>query len=180
MSVSNDSPISISLLRQGYKQLANNLGNLQMRVLKMVDKNLAGAVPADIPLLPEDEALLNKIATDFNSVYQKDIQLSTAIELAGKIMESSMAVNAYFANNTPWVLAKDSTQEVRFKQVIYTTLDALHLIATALYPLMPNSSKAILASLGVSLDTVQAEFKVKGLPMGQVKVPDPLFPFLPE
>ena len=177
MSVSNDSPISISLLRQGYKQLANNLGNLQMRVLKMVDKNLAGAVPADIPLLPEDESLLNKIVTDFNAVYQKDIQLSTAIELAGNIMESSMAVNAYFANNTPWVLAKDPTQEVRFKQVIYTTLDALHLIATALYPLMPNSSKAILSSLGVSVDSVQAEFKVKGLPMGQINVPDPLFPF---
>ena len=180
MSISNDSPISIALLKQGYKQLANNLGNLQMRVLKMVDKNLAGAVPADTTLLPEDETLLEKIASDFDAIYKKDIQLSTAIELAGKIMEASMAVNAYFANNTPWVLAKDATQEVRFKQVIYTTLDALSLIAKALYPLMPNSSKAILSSLGVNDEVVLANFKAKGLPSGQIKVPEPLFPFLPE
>lgn len=180
MSANSDSPISISLLKQGYKLLANNLGNLQMRVLKMVDKNLGGSVPADVTLADEDIKLLTQLADDFTATYKKDISLETAIELAEKIMSSSNAVNAYFAGNTPWVLAKDSTQTERFKQVIYTTLDALRLIATALYPLMPKTSLAISKSLGIQTDKVVAVFEPAKLGTGQIIVPEPLFPMLPE
>lgn len=180
MSLSNDSPISIALLRQGYKLLANNLGNLQMRVLKMVDKNLEGVIPAGISLTTEDEKLLTDISSDFKSVYVKDSSLETAVELASKIMTACNQVNAYFAANEPWVLAKHPEKMERFKQVVYTTLDALRLIATALYPLMPNSSKSILASLDVKNEKVEARFEPKGLGEGKITVPNPLFPFLPE
>ena len=180
MSVSSDSPISISLLRQGYKQLANNLGNLQMRVLKMVDKNLSALVPSDASLSAEDTALLNQIASGFKAVYQKDLTLEMAISLADEVMKACTAVNGYFAANAPWVLAKDESQKERFKAVIYTTLDALRLIATALYPLMPNTAKAILTSLGLDASTIRADFEGAKLSAGKITVPEPLFPFLPE
>ena len=180
MSLSNDSPISIALLRQGYKLLANNLGNLQMRVLKMVDKNLEGAIPSDVALLPEDEKVLTDISAEFNAVYKKDSSLETAVELASKIMSACNQVNAYFAANEPWVLAKNPEKMERFKQVVYTTLDALRLIATALYPLMPNTSKSILETLDVKEDKVEALFEAKALDEGKITVPSPLFPFLPE
>jgi methionyl-tRNA synthetase len=177
MGVTSDSPISIGLLKQGYKQLANSLGNLQMRVLKMVDKNLAGSIPADVSLTASDEELLQKIASDFTSIYKKDITLETAIELANKVMESSNALNTYFANNEPWVLVKDPAQMERFKQVVYTTLDALRLIAIALYPLMPKASESILQSMAVNQKPT-AQFEAKQLSSGQITVPQPLFPFL--
>ena len=180
MSLSNDSPISIALLRQGYKLLANNLGNLQMRVLKMVDKNLEGVIPADVALLPEDEKVLTDISAEFKAVYAKDSSLETAVELASKIMTACNQVNAYFAANEPWVLAKNPEKMERFKQVVYTTLDALRLIATALYPLMPNSSKSILETLAVKGDKVEALFEARSLGEGKITVPNPLFPFLPE
>lgn len=180
MSVSSDSPISISLLRQGYKQLANNLGNLQMRVLKMVDKNLLGKVPASVALKAEDTALLTGIANSFKAVYQKDLTLETAISLADEIMKACTAVNGYFAANAPWVLAKDETQKDRFNEVVYTTMDALRLIAMALYPLMPKTAKAILTSLGLEAESIKADFEGAKLPAGKISVPEPLFPFLPE
>lgn len=45
MTLGGDSQISVAMLKQGYKMLANNIGNLQMRVLKMVQKSLEGKVP---------------------------------------------------------------------------------------------------------------------------------------
>ena len=178
MSVTNDSPISIPLLKQGYKQLANNLGNLQMRVIKMVDKNLAGDIPADITLTDQDTEILNQLCGDFKAIYEKDITLETATELAAKIMESCNKLNTYFANNEPWVLAKDPAKLERFKQVVYTTLDALRLIAIALYPLMPKASGSILTSLSAPAEKPMAVFEPRALKAGKVVVPEPLFPFL--
>lgn len=178
MSISSDSPISIALLKQGYKQLANALGNLQMRVVKMVDKNLQGAIPADVELLQEDMDVLTDVAQSFSDVYKKDIDLETAISLADKIIDACNKLNLYFANNEPWVLVKDETKLNRFKQVVYTTLDALRLISTAIYPLMPNVAHSILKSLSADTETLTAEFEPKKLESGQVVVPDPLFPYL--
>ena len=178
MSISSDSPISISLLKQGYKQLANALGNLQMRVIKMVDKNLQGDIPADVSLLPEDMEVLESVSKSFTDVYKKDIDLETAIELADKIMQACNKLNMYFANNEPWVLVKDETKLERFKQVVYTTLDSLRLIATAIYPLMPKVAHAILSSLSSDSETLKAEFNPKALGAGKVIVPEPLFPYL--
>lgn len=178
MSVSSDSPISINLLKQGYKQLANNLGNLQMRVLKMVDKNLEGDIPADVELTDADKQLLDQLASSFDTIYKKDIVLETATELANQIMVACNALNTYFANNEPWVLAKDASTMARFKQVIYTTLDGLRLVAIALYPLMPKTSLAILDSMSIPHDVIKAHFKTGELKSGKVIIPEPLFPIL--
>ncbi len=179
MSLSGDAQISIDLLKQGYKQLANNIGNLQMRVLKMIAKNLNGKVPSNEHLQAKDKALLEGIANTFERIYKYgEPSLELVNELSGEILKAGDAVNAYFAAETPWVLAKDENQRERYEAIIYTTLDALRLIAVALYPFMPETAQKILASLGVSGE-VTAEFKTMALPVGaQTVVGDPLFPFI--
>ncbi|MBR1373287.1 class I tRNA ligase family protein, partial [bacterium] len=95
-----------------------------------------------------------------------------------EILKAGDAVNAYFAANTPWILAKDESQRERYEAVIYTTLDALRLIALAVYPFMPITSEKILASLGVH-DSIKAEFLPMKLPVqAQTVVGEPLFPFI--
>ena len=131
-----------------------------------------------IHLNDEDKKLITDIAGRFERIYSQEMSLETVSELADSIMKAGDATNAYFAANTPWVLAKDENNMPRFKQVDYTTLDALCLIAKALYPLMPNSSRAILASMGVTDEKVLAEFKAESLASNKVSVPEPLFPFL--
>lgn len=179
MSLSGDAQISIDLLKQGYKQLANNIGNLQMRVLKMIAKNLDGRVPTNANLEAKDKALLEGIANTFERIYKYgEPSLEMVNELSGEILKAGDAVNAYFAAETPWVLAKDESQRARYEAIIYTTLDALRLIAVALYPFMPEVSKKILTSLAVTGD-ITAEFKPATLTVGaQTVVGEPLFPFI--
>lgn len=181
MTMAGDSQISPDLLKQGYKILANNIGNLQMRVLKMVQKNLNSKVPSKAALNDEDKQLLNNIAKRFTSVFRKDIGLETISELAESIISAGDATNAYFAANTPWVLAKDPAQKDRFEAVVYTTLDALRLIGNALYPIAPTTAGKIETSLGIENPQFVAEFKPMSLAEGAaIKVGDPLFPMIEE
>lgn len=179
MSLTGDAQISVDLLKQGYKQLANNIGNLQMRVLKMIAKNLSGIVPTDAHLESKDKELLENIANTFVRIYKYgDGSLEMVNELSAEILKAGDAVNAYFAEQAPWTLAKDETKKERYEAVIYTTLDALRLIAVAVYPFMPETAKKILVSLGISAE-VKAEFIPCGLKVGsQTVVGDPLFPFI--
>ena len=92
-------------------------------------------------------------------------------ELSNEILKAGDAVNAYFAANEPWVLAKDESKKERYEAVIYTTLDALRLIAAAVYPFMPAVSQKILASLGIGEKPSLASGS-------QTTVGDPLFPYI--
>ena len=158
MSLSGDAQISIDLLKQGYKQLANNIGNLQMRVLKMIAKNLDGKVPTNANLQQKDKALLEGIANTFERIYKYgEPSLELVNELSGEILKAGDAVNAYFAAETPWTLAKDESQRERYEAIIYTTLDALRLIAVALYPFMPETAEKILVHTPAS-DEIQSGF----------------------
>lgn len=179
MTLNADSQISIDLLKQGYRQLANNIGNLQMRVLKMVDKNLGGLVPEAAPD-KDGQELLNGISSAFRKLYKRDMSLEVISELSSEIIKSGDAVNAYFAAQTPWVLAKDPAQADAFKAVIYTTLEALRLIAVAASPIMPDISAKILASLGIeeSCPSVAGLENLRLKPGSRIKVGDPLFPFI--
>ncbi len=179
MSLTGDSQISVDLLKQGYKLLANNIGNLQMRVLKMIAKNLGGKVPAAPKLDAVDTMLLENVANTFERIYKYgDASLETVAELSNEILKAGSDVNAYFAANEPWVLAKDESKKERYEAVIYTTLDALRLIAAASYPFMPGIAVKILNSLGIQ-GKPQAHFKPCELAKGaQTVVGEPLFPFI--
>lgn len=179
ISLSGDSQISTELLKQGYRELANNIGNLQMRVLKMIQKNLNGIVPSPEALQPKDRELVENIAKTFDRLYKYgEPSLELVSELSAEILKAGAAVNAYFAANEPWVLAKDEAKKARYDAVIYTTLDALRLIAVAIYPFMPETSQKILSSLGITAQPA-ADFTPCALPAGnKTTVGDPLFPII--
>ena len=179
MSLNGDSQISIDLLKQGYKQLANNIGNLQMRVLKMIAKNLNGLVPSKDNLTTEDKKLVETISNNFNRLYNyNESSLELISELSSEILKAGDMVNAYFASNEPWVLAKDETKFERYQAVIYTTLDALRIIASAMYPFMPTISTKILSSLGINEKPTSKFAPFELTPNNQTIVGDPLFPFI--
>ena len=145
----------------------------------MIAKNLDGKVPSNAHLLSEDKALLENISSTFDRLYKYgEISLELASELSAEIIKAGDAVNAYFASQEPWVLAKDETKKDRYDAVIYTTLDALRLIATAVYPFMPETSVKILNSLGIQDKPVADFTPMKLQPDTQTVVGEPLFPYL--
>ncbi len=179
MTTNGDAQISVDLLKKGYKSLANNIGNLQMRVLKMVQKSLDGKVPSADSLTAKDKELIAKIANSFDEVFAMDMSQAMAVELANAIVRAGDEANAYFAENEPWKLAKDEEQKERFEAVVYTTLEALRLIGIASYPIMPDVAKKIEASLGIEVEQFKAEFEPCGLETGnEIVVGDAMFPML--
>lgn len=50
------------------------------------------------------------IAGRFERIFGQEMSLETVSELAESIVKAGDAVNAYFAANTPWVLAKNPAE----------------------------------------------------------------------
>jgi methionyl-tRNA synthetase len=60
------------------------------------------------------------------------------------------AANRYFSAHEPWVLRKSESDEdqVRFRTVLYTTLEAVRIAAVLVQPVMPDSAARLLDLLG--------------------------------
>ena len=130
-------------------------------------------------LTSEDKKLVETISNNFNRLYNyNESSLELISELSSEILKAGDMVNAYFASNEPWVLAKDETKFERYQAVIYTTLDALRLIANAMYPFMPTISTKILSSLGINEKPTSKFAPFELTPNNQTVVGDPLFPFI--
>ena len=137
--------------------LANEFGNLAQRSLSMVNKNLDGAVPepgpftdADRELLALADELLDKVRAYFDVP-----AMHQALEAIWSVLG---AANRYFSAQEPWVLRKTDTDEarLRFRTVLYTTLEVVRIAALLTQPVMPESMATLLDLLGQRDD--QREF----------------------
>jgi methionyl-tRNA synthetase len=125
--------------------LANELGNLAQRSLSMVAKNLDGIVPEPSEFSAEDRALLEAADALLDTV--RGHFANTAMHLALEAIWSVLgAANRYFSAQEPWVLRK--TDEVRFRTVLYTTLETVRIAALLSQPVMPESMARLLDLLG--------------------------------
>jgi methionyl-tRNA synthetase len=133
--------------------LANELGNLAQRSLSMVAKNLDGIVPEpgdliadDLDLLAAADGLLDRVRGHYDA---------TAMHLALEAIWSVLgAANKYFSAQEPWVLRKTDTPEaqLRFRTVLYTTLEVVRIATLLSQPVMPESTGKLLDLLGQSAD----------------------------
>jgi len=129
--------------------LANELGNLAQRSLSMVNKNLDGAVPEpgefsaeDTEMLELADGLLARVRAAFD-----EQAMHLGLEAIWLMLG---AANRYFSAQEPWVLRKSGAEadQVRFRTVLYTTLESVRVAATLLQPVMPVSAARLLDLLG--------------------------------
>jgi methionyl-tRNA synthetase len=127
--------------------LADNLGNLAQRALKMVAKNCGGAVPAAPPesltdaeraLLAKADALLGVCRAHFDTQ-----SISLALEAVWGVLSET---NAYFADQKPWVLAKSDID--RMNTVLWATLEVVRIAAILVQPVLPDAGAKLLDLLG--------------------------------
>ena len=131
--------------------LANELGNLAQRSLSMVAKNLDGVVPTpgeltadDTDLLDIADGLLDRVRTAFD-----EQAMHQGLEAIWLMLG---AANRYFSAQEPWVLRKSGAEadQVRFRTVLYTTLEVVRIAALLVQPVMPTSAATLLDLLGQS------------------------------
>jgi methionyl-tRNA synthetase len=126
--------------------LANDLGNLAQRVLSMIAKNCAAAVPQPGPFTAEDEALLGSARNLLGAV--RPLFDSQAFH---KALETIWAVigdaNRYVDAQAPWTLRK--TDPERMATVLYALAETIRHLAILIQPFMPESCAKLLDQLAV-------------------------------
>lgn len=169
--------------------LANDLGNLLNRTLKMAYKYCAGCVPdcagekvsADNPLKTVGSELSDRVKQAYDA-----LAFSTACDAILNLVRMG---NKHIDEQAPWTLYKQGQQK-EVEQVLYAVLESVRLAAYLLSPIVPTVSTAIYQQLGYSVDfshtpliDVSITFQSQGiwgtLPANQtLGSPQPIFPKL--
>jgi len=144
-----DGDISWAALTQKYNlDLANNLGNLVSRTIKMAEKYFAGVAPEPknmaLELTSKVTALLKEQSFCENL---NNLLFHKAAESAQNALT---VINQQIETDAPWKLAKDESPEGKEKlaQCMYDYFQAIALTILHFVPFMPDTCEKIWQSIG--------------------------------
>jgi methionyl-tRNA synthetase len=130
--------------------LANDLGNLASRVIKMIRRDAGGAVPAVAEPGPEEEELVRVTLAAVQAMQERlaAMQLDRGV---AEVMAAVRAGNRYFDRLKPWALVK-SGDHARLGQVLYHAAECLRIVSGLLFPIMPGRMAELRRALGLAAD----------------------------
>ena len=129
--------------------LANDLGNLVQRVLSMINRNCAAAIPQPGSLAAADARLLEAAEATLAEMrgHMAEQAFHRALEALWRVIGQA---NRYVDEQAPWALRK--TDPARMATVLYVLADAIRHIGTFALPFMPASGARILDQLALPAD----------------------------
>jgi methionyl-tRNA synthetase len=179
MAFGADGDFSHEALQGRYNtELANGVGNLLSRTVKMIGKYFDGVIPAaEAPVDDASEvvASANRLA-EFARPAMDDCAFHTYLD---GVMDLVDATNKFIEVTEPFKLAKDETKRAELATILYTCAEAVRLILLYLEPIMPDASARGHETLGWDRPgTRLSELTRWGLlePGITVSGRDPLFP----
>lgn len=124
-------------------ELIANVGNLVNRALGFTKKTFSGTIPAPDDFDEKDREAELKIKTLSSEItpLMEQNHLDRALK---KIMEFSIYFNQYFQHKEPWKKGPGTNS------CVYLSVNAVHSIAIAMSPFLPQSAQKIWAQLGMS------------------------------
>jgi methionyl-tRNA synthetase len=136
--------------------LANDLGNLTSRVVKMIARGFAGRIPvAPAPGAAEEELVATTLgAVNHMRDYLNAMQLDRGV---AEVFAAVRAANRYFDQMQPWVLAKDPARQDELARVLCNAGECLRIVSGLLYPIMPAKMRALRAALGLAEDQFEPQ-----------------------
>ena len=127
--------------------LANDLGNLTSRVVKMTLRHGDGVIPQPGELT-ETENELNAAVENAIVEMEKALKTMSINKGLDHIMNAVRAGNRYMEQTAPWTLAKKGETE-RLNTVLYCVAEALRKISILLDPVMPDKMTSLRDALGI-------------------------------
>ena len=123
-------------------ELIGNLGNFVNRALGFTKKSFDGIIPASEDLEKidkESEEMIKNFSDSVGNLMEQN-HLDRALK---KILEFSSHFNQYFQHKEPWKKGKGTNTCVNL------SVNAVHSLAIALYPFIPESAEKIWLQLGM-------------------------------
>jgi methionyl-tRNA synthetase len=123
-------------------ELIGNLGNFVNRALGFTKKSFGGKIPTveEPDQLDKDaQEKIQNFSQEVGSLMEQN-HLDRALK---KILEFSAHFNQYFQHKEPWKNGKGTNT------CVYLSANAVHSIAIALYPFIPESAQKIWVQLGM-------------------------------
>ena len=124
-------------------ELANDFGNLASRSAAMIEKYCGGVLPALSHDADLEAALSSAVTKADSAMCELDFQGGILA-----IMEFCKRVNGYVTEKEPWILAKDSANQLALEGILYNTAESLRALAVLLHPVMPATCEILWQSLG--------------------------------
>ena len=121
--------------------LANDLGNLYSRVLKLIQRYYSGRIPECL-----DEGGLSDATRAAVTEMTAAMERFAFSEALGAIWSVVSTTNKYLVTNEPW---KGDPEDARTKTVLFAAAETLRKIAILLIPFLPQTAERMLRGLGV-------------------------------
>jgi len=136
-----------AFIRRTNADLANDLGNLLSRVIKMIETYAGGVLPA--PGEPgEDEQQLRASAVASAGAMEtmlEGMRLDLGLATVANVVREA---NRYLERKQPWTLAKQADKQP-LNTVLYHAAETLRIVSGLLYPVMPGKMSELRVALGI-------------------------------
>ena len=139
-----------ALVQRINADLANDLGNLVSRVTSMTLRYFKGAVPGSHPETEDnDDADVRRQAEKAVEAFETHMYDFAFHKAIMAVWVFVGCLNKYIDLKAPWVLAKDAQKAAALETVIYNLLEGIRIVSGLIYPIMPQTAKAIQTQLGL-------------------------------
>lgn len=144
------------LAARNNSELLNNLGNFVNRALVFCEKNFDSTIP---PIkLEDDELILLALVNREIKGYVQSLEKARLRDGIRHLLSVSRHGNQYMQSQQPWVLLKgDEKQKVRAGTVIGLACNMGCLLATLLFPYMPDTARNLFKQLNVPQQKIYPE-----------------------
>ncbi len=180
MSPGQDAAFAVSDFIHTYNlDLADNLGNMLNRVVKLLQRHCDSRIPESGTLTEPDHQLKDATLHAIEEMAEliAEFKLDRALHLMMQIVHHC---NQYFEHSAPWELAKKQDHE-RLATVLVTAAECLRVVSGLLHPIMPEKMTRLRQILGITSSPISGSWESlqvwPGLIVGsEVKPVDALFP----
>ncbi|SDL88824.1 methionyl-tRNA synthetase [Pedobacter sp. ok626] len=154
-------------------ELVAVFGNFINRVVVLTHKYFAGKVPTCMTILPEDQAVIDELAT-FPAKISASIENYRFREALGEVMNVARLGNKYLADTEPWKVIK--TDEDRVRTILFISLQIAANLEILIEPFLPFTADKLMKMLNYGGHTWEAAGKINLLHRGhQLNEPVLLF-----